>query len=190
MKFVSFNQTKAKGFSLIELLLVLGVLAILLVAAFVVYPQVRDRNQANAEVANLTAMKANVTNLYASKGGNYAGLNQDIANQARVFPSSMNGGSYTPGTRINSSWGGEVVVEEDPSNSRRFNVRYTMVPAGVCLGLVSGAATNFLDVEVGPTGSEGFPSVFNSDGTFNPGAAANLCADGDTGTWEVRFISN
>ena len=53
----SFSRTRSAGFSLIELLLVLGIIAILLVAAFVVYPQVRDRNQANVEVTNLATMK-------------------------------------------------------------------------------------------------------------------------------------
>ena len=75
-----------RGFSLIELLLVLGVLAFFLIAAFVIYPSVRDRNQANSEAQNLSAIKANVNTLYAGKGGNYRGLTPGVANQARVFP--------------------------------------------------------------------------------------------------------
>lgn len=190
MKSISFNQAKAKGFSLIELLLVLGVLAILLVAAFVVYPQVRDRNQANAEVSNLTAIKANITNLYASRGGNYDGLTTDVANQARAFPSSMNGGSYTAGTTINAAWGGEVTVEEG-TNNRLFEIEYTAVPDGVCLGLVSGAASNFQQVEIGGTGvftSGSTETPASAGGQFDPAAAAAACAAANNQT--IKFISN
>lgn len=80
---------------MVELLLVLGIITILLVAAFVVYPQVRDRNQANVEVTNLTTIKASLNSLYASKNQNYDGLTTAVANQARVFPASMNAGVYT-----------------------------------------------------------------------------------------------
>ena len=191
---MSFNQAKAKGFSLIELLLVLGVLAILLVAAFVVYPQVRDRNQANAEVSNLTAIKANITNLYASRGGNYGGLNRGVANQARVFPSSMNGGVYTAGADITTAWGGGVWIGRESNSTddvvngeRRYSIRYEGVPAGVCLGLVSGAASNFQDVRVSDLGST-TGSVF-TDGQFDPGLAATECANNPNGA-QVTFISN
>ena len=197
MKSISFNQAKAKGSSLVELLLVLGVLAILLVTAFVVYPQVRDRNQANAEVSNLTAIKANIANLYASRGGNYSGLNTTIANQARAFPSSMNGGTFS-GSNVTAAWGGEVDVGSAadptaavPAGAREFGIRYTNVPDGVCLGLVSGAASNFNQVTVGTagvftnaTGDAALPA--NQGGQFNPGVAAGAC----TGTPDVTFVSN
>lgn len=186
MKSISFNQAKAKGFSLIELLLVLGVLAILLVAAFVVYPQVRDRNQANAEVSNLTAIKANVTNLYASKGGNYKGLDNTVAVQARVYPSNMTtlAGTGSGTSTANSAWGGDVTtVAGAGTNPRTFTVTYTAVPAGVCLGLVSGAAGNFSDITVGGT------TVFSGTApnrSFDPGQAAARCVNGGI----VVFISN
>lgn len=185
MKSLNFNRNTAKGFSLIELLLVLGVLAILLVAAFVVYPQVRDRNQANAEVSNLTTIKANINNLYASRGGNYNGLDEDIANQARVFPSSMNNGVYDAGTTIAAAWGEEVTVAPAAFNGnadRAFTITYAGVPEGVCLGLVSGAAGNFIDVEVDGT------SVMDTDGRFNPATAAGACNTAEGGP--VVFTSN
>lgn len=192
MKSVSFNRNNAKGFSLIELLLVLGVLAILLVAAFVVYPQVRDRNQANTEASNLTSIKAGVNNLYASKGGNYTGLTAGVANQARVFPASMNQGTYTDAAPITSSWGGTVAVAVNGAATaatrtpggviaanRSFTITYSSVPDGVCLPLVSSAANNFQGVTVGTT------EVLTSTG-FDPARAAAAC----TGNANIIFTSN
>jgi hypothetical protein len=196
MKSVSFNRNTSKGFSLIELLLVLGVLAILLVAAFVVYPQVRDRNQANTEVSNLTTIKAGVNNLYAAKGGNYTGLTKGVANQARVFPASMNNGTYTTGQAITSSWGGDVDVAVNTAAqgsyaaNRTFTISYTAVPSGVCLPLVSGAAGNFTSIRVGGTtgtGATAGTEVITSTG-FSPTDAATACSS--SANPSVAFISN
>lgn len=185
MKSLNFNRNTAKGFSLIELLLVLGVLAILLVAAFVVYPQVRDRNQANAEVSNLTTIKANINNLYASRGGNYADLNNTIAVQARAFPQNMVVGAATASDAVQAAWGGVVTVNEG-ATAREFTITYNEVPAGVCLGLVSGAAGNFSQVLVGSTAL--IPTTGANVGKFDPGAAAGACAAGAAQT--VIFTSN
>lgn len=115
------SPSRATGFSLIELLLVLGVLAILLVAAFVVYPQVRDRSQAQTEAENIRAIQSSVRSLFAMKGGNYEGLgrgrsvnDRGIANQARIFPVRMNDGDYSQDAVIRSTWGGEVYVWRNP----------------------------------------------------------------------------
>lgn len=187
MKSLTFNRNTAKGFSLIELLLVLGVLAILLVAAFVVYPQVRDRNQANAEVSNLTTIKANINNLYASRGGNYEDLSNVIAINARAYPPNM-----VSGTTANSAWGSPVNVAANAAATagmqpnRSFTITYNAVPEGVCLGMVSGAAGNFADITID---NNSVIQGDDGDGTqFDPGAAAAACAS--DGTRNIAFISN
>lgn len=184
MKNVSFNQKNAKGFSLVELLLVLGVLAILLVAAFVVFPQVRDRNQANAEVTNLTTIKAGASNLYASRGGDYTGLTNTVAIDARLFPTSMPVTGTGASRAVTSSWGQPVTVaaaDAADGGPRRFNITYNAVPPGVCLGMVAGAATNFEQVTVGTTAviTDGTTATeLSAGGRFDPAAAATACGVG------------
>lgn len=174
-------KAKHAGFSLIELLLVLGVLAILLIAAFVVYPQVRDRNQINQELTNLTAIKANVSSLYASRR-NYESLNTGIANQARVFPSSINGGDYRDGAGLTPSWGGSIGIGPYPvaiggyGANGTYMISYTDVPQSVCLGFLSGAAPNFLRMSVNGKRVLDLPEGER----FDVGAAAEACQNSDT----------
>ena len=183
----TFTRNNARGFSLIELLLVLGVLAILLVAAFVVYPQVRDRNQANAEVSNLTTIKANINNLYASKGGNYTGLTNTVALNARAYPQNMviaaGADPVANPAAAAAAWGGAVTTVVNAGSARLFDITYAAVPDGVCLGLVSGAAGNFENITVDGT------TVFTA-GAFDPALAAGECNGAAAGGATIVFSSN
>lgn len=76
-----------KGFSLIELLLVLGVLAILLIAAFVVYPQVRAQNLINKEIVGLNAAYAKLQNVYSGpSAGRCMGASTATLGTLDLFP--------------------------------------------------------------------------------------------------------
>lgn len=149
-----------KGFSLIELLLVLGVIALLLVAAFVVYPKVRLANQANTEVKNLTTVQAGLKALYASKNNNFSGLTLDLARDAKIFPSTM-----VVGNTVVNSWGGDVVLgpAANPysgfAGGRSYVIRYRKVPADACVALISRAAGYFLAIGVG--------TESKADGSYN-----------------------
>lgn len=76
-----------KGFSLIELLLVLGVLAILLIAAFIVYPQVRQQNLINKEIVALNAAYAKLQNIYSGpSAGRCMGATTATMGTLALFP--------------------------------------------------------------------------------------------------------
>ena len=178
------------GFSLLELLLVLAIIAALAIAAFIIYPRVRDGSQANAAVTDVNSIKAGISGLYVSSGGRYPGLTTAVVNQGRIFPASMNAGDYTATASIRSSWGGAVTVAAlaadhvtpfgaDLISGRAFSITYADVPDGVCVGLITGAAANVSDITVGGT------SVFDATG-FNPANATVRC----TGEPTVVFYSN
>lgn len=146
-----------KAFSLIEMLLVIGVLAVLLVAALVAYPRVRDAMRVNLEVKNLNMVKANVMTIYQTTGGNYNGVSTITINRARGFPETMNGGDFTVGSNnIKSSWGGnvEVVASEAITvpltldANRSFKITYQNVPQSLCLDFVVGSSLSFSKITV------------------------------------------
>ena len=53
-------ERKRKGFSLLELLLVMGIIAALIVAAFIVYPKVQSYRNVKIESNNISSLKAEV----------------------------------------------------------------------------------------------------------------------------------
>lgn len=83
-----FSFRRQAGFSLIELLLVLGVIAILLIAAFVVYPQVRERIQIDREVKAIQFVNAKLKSIYAADPRKCGDLTAAQAGNMDLFPGS------------------------------------------------------------------------------------------------------
>ena len=82
------NRKSKKGFSLLELLLVMGIIAALIVAAFIVYPKVQASQRSQAESNNIATIQAGVKSLYSSTS-NYTGLTTSVAIQSKIFPDNI-----------------------------------------------------------------------------------------------------
>lgn len=184
MKKLKLNSSS--GFSLIEMLLVIGVLSVLLIGAFVIYPKVRAQNQAKSEASNIFLIQTQVRNLFSSKGGSYEGLgrgksasDRGIANQAKIFPESMNGGDYSQNAVITSSWGGQVYVWRNPVVTTplgehpwayTFGILYEQVPTDICTNLLPMLGGAFASVKINSI------EVVNSSGQINVSEVGRACA--------------
>ena len=150
------NKKSKKGFSLLELLLVLGIIAALVVAAFIVYPKVQASQRAQAESNNIAAIQAGVKALYASTSS-FTGLTNSVAVQAKIFPDNMLSGSGSSAKPINAFKGDVVVASATtgPSGAQgsSFTITYSNVPAAECTKIITAAAGNFYKVGVGYEGS-------------------------------------
>ncbi len=83
------NSKSKKGFSLLELLLVLGIVAALIVASFIVYPKVRDARYVDIEAKHIGQIYASVRNVYVGKP-DYSGLaTTAVAIPVQFFPDDM-----------------------------------------------------------------------------------------------------
>ena len=154
-----------KGFSLIELLLVLGIIAALAITAFMIYPKVSSSNSAQTEASNINTIKASINSLYSSSP-DYSGLTTDVALNSKVFPETM---VNSAGTAALNTFKGAVTIDTSngsPSNAANsaFTITYAAVPAAECMKIVSAVQSNFYKVSVGGTTvkSGAFtPSIFN-----------------------------
>ena len=184
------------GFSLIELLLVLGVIAILLVSAFVIYPQVSHANKVKTETANLAAIQASMRSLFASSGSNYALLPPEVStatlNNARVFPASMNGGDYTTGA-IRHSWDGLVSLHATNFShagipvGRGFSINYMDMPSQACVDMVSRSFKTFKIIMVYANGSSNSADMFYPEAT-DLSTLTQAC--NQSNAVRIQFLSN
>ena len=145
---MKFSPMKQQGFTLIELVLVLGVIALIAIAAFLVYPSVVAGTQANTESTDVTAITACVKTLYGSTGS-YTGLSTTTAIQGHCPPSTMVAGNYGS-TTMNSVWGQLVNVAVN-TNPVLFDITYSNVPTAACLKFVADIGSNFDKVVIGST---------------------------------------
>ncbi|QWT22492.1 prepilin-type N-terminal cleavage/methylation domain-containing protein [Bacillus sp. NP157] len=131
------------GVSLVELLLVLGVLTLLTIAAFIVYPYVRDGIRADHEATHLETITANFRSTYGLFGPNpYHGISTAAAIAMGVPPADMLDGR----TSLTSPFGPVTIGGNYylPGNTTfGFTVNYTNVPSRVCAHLATAVAPQF-----------------------------------------------
>lgn len=167
------NKRKSKkGFSLLELLLVLGIIAALVVAAFIVYPKVQASQRAQAESNNIATIQAGVKALYTS-ASSFTGLTNSVAVQAKIFPDNMLSGSGTSAKPVNAFKGNVTLAAAATGASAAagstFTITYSNVPAAECVKITTAAAGNFYIATVGTK------IVKPADGTLDVAATAAAC---------------
>ena len=82
------NLNKKSGFTLVEILLVVGFVALAGIGIYTVYSKVQTSNMALQEGKNLDTLRAGIKNLYAGRQ-RHTGLNNTVVNDARITPDSM-----------------------------------------------------------------------------------------------------
>lgn len=173
----NLNKSK-KGFTLVEILLVVGFIALAGIGIYTVYAKVQMGNAALQEGKNLDTIRAGVKNLYGSST-NYTGIANTILNDARVTPDPMRAVPYVAAdANITNSFGGAVTVAVQnlgAGTNNGFRVTYPSVPGAVCAKLVTGAGSGWDQIRVDATTVKAFGT-----GTLVVATLATACA-ADTG---------
>lgn len=159
-----------KGFTLVEILLVVGFIAIATIGIYVVYQKVNEGGQTNTEARNLDTIRAGVKNLWGVNR-DYSTLTDAGVIAARIPPSSMtnNGTAAT----MQNSFGGAVTVapvSRNGGSNNAFTITYNNVPAGVCTKLVPTSGAQFDEVTVGGTVVKAYGT-----NTLNAATTATSC---------------
>lgn len=176
MKFL--KRSNKKGFTLVEILLVVGFIALAGIGIYTVYSKVQMSNAALTEGKNLDTLRAGAKSLY---GGTqtYATVTNAVLNDSRVTPDSMRIIPYTAGSSsILNTFGGAVTVlpvSLGGGTSNGFEVTYPNIPGAVCAKLVAGSGSAWDQIKVGTTTVKGFGT-----GSLAVAGLATACA-ADTG---------
>ncbi len=149
---LNLRKNNAKGFSLIEILLVVGFVALASVGVYTIYNKVQVTNQANQEARNIDLIRAGVKSLYGSKT-NFGTVTNTVVNQGRITPENMRDTDTTNLTNIFNSFGGTVTVAPGTLGSgaanNAFIITYSNVPAAICIKLASAGGAQFDQVSIG-----------------------------------------
>lgn len=179
MKNLLNRKKNAQGMSLVELLLVVGLAAIILAGMFVAYNKVQSTNAANTESANISTLRAGVKNLYGTSS-NFTGVNAQVLLNARAVPDSMR---TAAGATINNSFGGAVTVAPvtfaGGGANNAFAITYPNVPVDVCAKLVVAVAQSFNLVTVNGTPVKNTSLATGNE--VNIGTLASSCASTPAG---------
>ncbi|WP_224718157.1 type 4 pilus major pilin [Pectobacterium versatile] len=169
------ERKNKKGFSLLELILVMGVIAALVVAVFIVYPKVQASQRAEAEVKNIALIQAGTKSLYSAVSS-YSGLAITTLVKAKVLPESIQKTSGAASSMVNV-WKGNISVssaDTGPSGAigSSFIITYRSVPAVECAKLVSSLSASFYSIEIGAD------TVKDSNGSLDIASVTSSCSRG------------
>ena len=136
-----------KGFSLIEVLLVLGFAAVLIAGAFLAYSSVKSSSQVNRTAQNVSMVAAGIKALYANSP-DYEGLSNKLVIDANIAPKDwINGDDLTHG--LGSGGSKRVLISSTNKNNRtegnlfRIHIYNSQPDVKQCVALITTLAPQF-----------------------------------------------
>lgn len=141
--FLSPRLARQRGVSLLELVLVLGIVGAVLGGIFLLARFVEDRRQVTAQIRNAESISSGLFRLAAS--GLPEDLDAGMAARMGVFPESM----VSPQGKVSTRWGTVSLRPENaPDGGSAVAILYAGVPSSACVRFVSTAAPGFAQVRV------------------------------------------
>lgn len=160
-------NNKKTGFSLIELLLVLGIIAALAITAFMVFPKVSSKNTIQTEVANINMILAGANAMYAGVS-TYDGISNEVLINANVVPEKMISGSDEDKVLLNG-YKGTVEIKSSKDFLGKLEITYKGVPKSDCVGLITTLIPNFSVIKTNGV------TIKHENGTYNIKNATEVC---------------
>jgi type II secretory pathway pseudopilin PulG len=124
---------KTRGFALIELAIVLGVIALVLGGVWVLASKLREMARVNATKEQMIVMLKNIRGYYESRGCMPNGDQTATLSAANltIFPQEMIVGAGV----VRDQWGGPVTVVGNNAPCS-FTIRFGILPGSSCIELV------------------------------------------------------
>lgn len=200
------SNKQAKGFSLLELMLVLAAIVVLGAIVFQQYNKFRIGQQASEEAQNLAAAATATKGLYTR--GDYSTLSANVAAKAKFFPDNMVAG----GTTITNQWNGAVTLgpvtnalavgatvptitagaATNPTagnTNRYFGITYAAVPSETCIKLAGAAGATFDKIGIaGTLVKNTVPGA--AQVLLNEATVADSCGTNTANGVLMTFVSN
>ena len=146
MKFTTLNHKKSRGFTLIELMIGIGIIAVAIIAILGRTSLTRGASEVKTEADSIQSI------IQASKiavGGqaNMVGLTNAVVLAANGFPSQM-----VSGTVVTHTWNCGVTVTSQTvpaANNAKGQIDYASTPTAKCIGLINAVSGAIDSIYVG-----------------------------------------
>ncbi|MBF0511637.1 MAG: type II secretion system protein [Candidatus Omnitrophica bacterium] len=145
------KMKKSKGFTIIELVAVMAIIAVILGAVIAAVQGATNNSRIASTLASIRALQTASLNYYNTNGGSYSNLS--LANLAsnNMLPANVTG---------TNAWNGTITVAPD-ANGNYFDITLTNVPSQATATSLSNAVANL--TQAAPTytqSSEKWVGVF------------------------------
>lgn len=171
---MDLKNIKKNGFSLLELMLVLGVIAALIIAAFMIYPKVSNSLKVSTEERNILTIKTVVVQTYAGKAYYDNALNNSAFFKT-ILPTNI------------SQWGSIYQLSGQLSQEagiyQGFSIVIDSIPKDSCIKLASDLQNNFTRIAVNGTYVVVSPNKLFQTVNFDINNAVSACTDNS----EIQF---
>ena len=173
----TLNPHRESGFTLLELLLVIGVGALLLIGGIATYRLVSDGNKATEATRLLLTIRQETQTMAQQQGGNYTGTTFDTADGTTATGPLIGSGTLRAGQR--NPFNGNIVIAPIGTSSENVTVQFTGISQSGCSKLVQ-AVNNANEVVSITTTAGGEITTF----PITAAIAAGACQAGNNDlTW-------
>lgn len=168
----SNSQHNQRGFSLIELSLVLALISLLMIGVVTIYKNLTGDVKDQEMSKQVSMLAQGITKLYHATGGDYANVSAETAINAGIVMSNL-----VHGTSIGTSWYSQdntsLITIAEASPTTHYTVTLTNIPKAACIDL----ATQYLNggaltVAANATASTTATEVVTNCSTADPATLA------------------
>lgn len=132
------KQKRQKGATLLELVMFIGLAALILIGGVVWYQTASEGQRVADAVSDLNAMSSLVRNTFTTQN-NFSGLTNTVVTRSSQFPDKMR---QSDPALIKSGWADDGVTINASTNLAQddsFTITYNAVPEGACIDFTSRA---------------------------------------------------
>ncbi|WP_413499874.1 type 4 pilus major pilin [Buttiauxella gaviniae] len=169
------NKKRNIGFSLLEMLLVLAVSAVIVIAAFMIYPKISASQKIDNDTKLLSVINSGIKSIYTSTA-NYDGLSVKTAIDAHIIPDD----NVEDGL-IWNSWGANVQIE--PYYDGSYYIAFENISPDACSKFVAQAGSSYFKILVDGTEIKNTANGLE----FNLDTASKTCASTDNKPMTIYF---